>query len=115
MTLPKNHICEKATFGHLIACGRCSLVCPIEQADEVMRCSEKNNPKITLAGMSIVVCHAAAEIEQSQAARVKTGDRATPHMGELNKAAVFRAIDRLLVDVNADSEFLDRLKNKNGS
>jgi hypothetical protein len=104
-----HNTCEAATFGHLKACGRCSLVWPADAADKRM-CLDQASPVISLTAMGELVARAAEDLQSRQARLVRTGDRTTPYMPALNDAAVFRAIDRLLADILGDQQLRDRLK-----
>ena len=104
-----NHICEATTFGHLKACGRCSLVWAADAAEKPL-CKDRADPAITLESMGEIAARLAAEIETRQAVLVRTGDRATPYMPALNDAAVLRAIDRLAATILGDKQLQDRLK-----
>lgn len=111
----KNHVCEAFACGPVMACGRCSLTWPVGAADDdVPACKAKPDPAISLPTIGRFAMARAHQLEQSQAALVKSGDRVEPFMPALNEAAAYRAADRLLALINDDKQLFDLVVKKSG-
>lgn len=101
--------CEAEEFAGLMFCGRCDL-----QGGAVgpkgNGCLPKAKPPIGLAEMR-EVARAVAEREiGSQHAAVNAEFRKEPYMPALRQAAVLYAMAKLVERVEADKEFLERLR-----
>jgi hypothetical protein len=121
-------VCEARRMGTLMACGRCAAVFP--NAGEHPGCAQSPSPPIGLEEIKTVVLSAADMIEDSQDILVRLridaeahGDtrmseslRNAPRMSELRRAAVMRAVARLIERIEGDAEIKKRLRGQgNGS